>query len=63
MAVSAVGESVLAGKLVAGAAGVSALCGHYCEESELAKVQLQVLDIRWLQLTGRTPGPVTFLPV
>lgn len=48
MAVSAVGEPVLACKLVAGAAGVSALCGHHCEEGEPTKVQLQVLDIRRL---------------
>lgn len=61
MAVSTVGEPVLAGELVAGAASVSALSGHHREEGELAEIQLQVLDIRWLQLTSWTPGAVTLL--
>lgn len=63
MAVSAVGEPVLAGELVAGAAGVSALRGHHCDKGELTEVQLQVLDIGRLQLTSRTPGTVALLPV
>lgn len=63
IAISTVGQPVLAGELVAGAAGITALCGYHRNEGELAEVQLQILYIRWLQLTSRTPGAITLLPV
>lgn len=63
LAVAAVVNAVSAGKLLACGMGMPSLSANQGDEKQLVQVDLEELDIFWLQQASWAPGSIALFPL